>query len=259
MWKVASHRVKEWLKYQKQSKTKYYLHSPFVFEFHTKVLEANFLGLNNIEAQRKNYLANKFAVVIEDKGAKSGVYTTSVSYLAKNASTPHYYGKILHAWIKQHNPHYIIELGTSLGFGTAYMAAAKPDLDIVTIDASAAVQSYAMQLHADLGFKNITYVNDNFDSALPNLLLDMPRIDFVYIDGNHTEEATLRYFDLLKPNCNENSVLVFDDIYWSEGMTNAWNKIKADQSVSLTIDLYRMGWVFFRKEKIAKENFVLRY
>jgi hypothetical protein len=106
---------------------------------------------------------------------------------------------------------------------------------------------------------NIKYINDTFDVALPKVLAEIPRLDFAYIDGNHTEEATLKYFHLLKEKCDENSVLVFDDIYWSEGMTRAWDNIKADKSVTLTIDLYRMGWVFFRKGKLAKEDFILRY
>lgn len=259
MWKTASHRIKEWLKYQRQSKTKYYLHSPFVFHFYTEVMEKESDELKSIEKFRESYLVNNSPIVIEDKGAKGGVYTSSIHHLTKNASTPYKYGKVIFEWIKQQNYFYVIELGTSLGFGTAFIAKARPSMDIVTIDASRAVQAEAERLHRALGITNVTYVNNDFDSALPKVLSDFPRLDFAYIDGNHTEEATWHYFNLLKAKCHENSVLVFDDIYWSEGMTKAWNKIKADDSVTLTIDLYRMGWVFFRKEKLAKEDFVLRY
>jgi predicted O-methyltransferase YrrM len=259
MWKTASHRIKEWLKYQKQSKTKYYLHSPFVFNFYTQIMEAEPDRLDEIENFRRSFLMNKSSIIIDDKGAKNDIYTTSVSYLTKNASTPYKYGKVIYEWLKQNHSFYVIELGTSLGFGTAFMANVRPDMDIITIEASAAVQVEAERLHRSLGLNNIKYINDTFDVALPKVLAEIPRLDFAYIDGNHTEEATLKYFHLLKEKCDENSVLVFDDIYWSEGMTRAWDNIKADKSVTLTIDLYRMGWVFFRKGKLAKEDFILRY
>ena len=81
----------------------------------------------------------------------------------------------------------------------------------------------------------------------------------VYIDGNHTYEATLRYFNLLLPQCTANTVLIFDDIYWSKAMTDAWTTIKQNEKVRLTIDVFQLGFVFFRTERLAKEDFVLRY
>ena len=96
-----------------------------------------------------------------------------------------------------------------------YKRQAKPGIELTTIDASASVQNYAKTYHQALGLKNITYINAQFDDALPKLLNDFPRLDVVYIDGNHTYEATLRYFNLLLPKCTANTVLIFDDIYWS--------------------------------------------
>jgi hypothetical protein len=40
-------------------------------------------------------------------------------------------------------------------------------------------------------------------------------------------------------------------------MTEAWQTIKAHPKVSVTIDTYQWGMVFFRKEQ-AKEHFTIR-
>jgi predicted O-methyltransferase YrrM len=82
-------------------------------------------------------------------------------------------------------------------------------------------------------------------------------LDMLFIDGNHSYDATMRYFEMCKPYLHNQSLIVFDDIYWSKGMTQAWKEIKADPIVTVSIDLFFIGLVFFRKEQV-KENFKLR-
>lgn len=260
MFDDLTHRTKQWLRYQKTARTKYYLHSPFVYSFYTKFIAASSsIETKEIELQFFKAKKDTTPLQIHDYGAIPGHFTKRVQDIAKRAAIEPRFGALMHRWLKQDSMYFVLELGTSLGFGTAYMASAKPDLEIYTIDAAAEVQAFAKSLHYKLGLKNITYIEGQFDHVLPPLLYDIPRIDFAYIDGNHTEEATLRYFEWLKPKLHEQSVVVFDDIYWSVGMTAAWEKIKLDDTVNLSIDLYRQGWVFFNKEKIAKEHFVLRF
>jgi predicted O-methyltransferase YrrM len=79
----------------------------------------------------------------------------------------------------------------------------------------------------------------------------------VFVDGNHQKEATLRYFKLCLPKVHENSLLIFDDIYWSRGMKEAWNEIKAHPEVTVTVDLFWIGLVYFRKGQV-KEDFVIK-
>ncbi|MBL7800647.1 MAG: class I SAM-dependent methyltransferase [Chitinophagales bacterium] len=260
MFETFSHRFKSWLWFQKSAQTRYYIHSPYVFAFYCKVLDEPFnaacLAIEDLWLQTK---ANDTPVQIEDFGAKKGNYTSSLSYLAKNVAIQPKYGKVLHHFLKFNEATYVLELGTSLGFGTAYMATAKPGIELTSIDASASVQNYAKTFHQSLGLKNINYINATFDDTLPKLLNDYPRLDVVYIDGNHTYEATLRYFHMLLPKCTANTVLIFDDIYWSKGMTDAWAAIKQNENVRLTIDVFQLGFVFFRTERLAKEDFILRY
>lgn len=260
MWRELRHRTKEWLSYQKEAKTKYYLHSPFVYNFYLNVLEAPFSEMQKqIDRYHEGFKQDKTLLTINDFGAVSGTYKKRVCDIAKSAATDAKYGKILGQWIAQSDSYFVVELGTSLGISSAYMAIAKPDLDITTFEGSDELIIRAKTLHQELQLKNISYINGNIDKTLSDFIKQTPRVDFAFIDANHTEEATLRYFNTIKQKVNENSVIVLDDIYWSEGMTRAWDTIKKDSDVTLTIDLYRQGWVFFHKQKLSKENFKLRF
>jgi predicted O-methyltransferase YrrM len=110
-----------------------------------------------------------------------------------------------------------------------------------------------------IGLHNIEQVIGNFDSTLASVLQKNKSLDFVFIDGNHRFEPTIRYFNMMKPNLHEYSVVVFDDIHWSKEMEQAWAAIKNDDSVTLTIDLFFIGLVFFRKEQKEKQHFIVQF
>jgi predicted O-methyltransferase YrrM len=87
----------------------------------------------------------------------------------------------------------------------------------------------------------------------------MSRIDLAFIDGNHRKEPTLRYFETILPKTHEGSCIVFDDIHWSSEMEEAWELIRKDERVKLSIDLFFIGIVFFRTEFREKQHFSIRY
>jgi predicted O-methyltransferase YrrM len=88
-------------------------------------------------------------------------------------------------------------------------------------------------------------------------LNSLPKLDLVFFDGNHQKVPTLDYFHHCLTKAHENSIFIFDDIHWSSEMDEAWQQIQGHEQVSLTIDLFQFGLVFFRKG-IAKQHFTLR-
>ena len=138
------------------------------------------------------------------------------------------------------------------------MSKAFTKANIVTVEGCPNTYAFAKKLIENAGAKNIETINASFDAAFKTTLTNK-KFDTVYIDGNHTYEATLNYFNLLLKQVDENSVLIFDDIYWTPQMTTAWEEIKKHPSVTITIDLYKIGLVFFRKESKQKQHFFLRY
>lgn len=82
-------------------------------------------------------------------------------------------------------------------------------------------------------------------------------LDFVVI---HESAAARINHDLtqLWPQLHVDSVLVIEGVYRNADMKRLWQSLKAKPDVSVTIDLFRVGLVFFRLGQ-AKEHFRIRY
>ncbi|MFN8286460.1 MAG: class I SAM-dependent methyltransferase [Chitinophagales bacterium] len=253
------YRLVKFIEYRFKAKTKYYLHSPFIFRFYLDILEGkDDEALLNIKQLRENWSKDSSELALEDFGT-GNTNTRSVAEIINYVAVRHKYGKVLYRMVKNIKPSDILEIGTSLGLSSAYMALGHPEATLNTLEGSPALSNKAQQLHNELRCSHTTFVTGNFDSRLPETLKNFDKLDLVFFDGNHTKEATLSYFLQCLPKAHADTVFVFDDIYWSEGMTEAWEEIKQHQAVKLTIDIYQFGIVFFKKEKLAKEHFMLQY
>lgn len=240
------------------------MHSPFVFEFITKVMN-DFTGYpdyDTIEALRKKLLADPAAITVEDLGAgssKTRSSTRKVASIAKNAAKPAKYGQLMYRMVRHYGAKRILEMGSSLGLTTSYLGAADPEARVITMEGAPAVAALARKHFSALGLANIELVEGNFDNTLPAVLEMMPEIDFAFIDGNHRQEPTERYFNQLLPHIHNDTLLVFDDIHWSREMEAAWKHIVAHEAVTCDIDLFYIGIVSFRKEFKEKQGFTVRF
>jgi predicted O-methyltransferase YrrM len=253
----------DYLKHRLRSKTRHGTHSPFVYRLADEVIYdfSNKSDYNNIESQRKKLLNDRSEIEVTDLGAGSHLNKNrkkSVKQIAKNALKSPRLAQLIYRLAKDNNPDQILELGTCLGLTTAYLAKAVPTAEVISIEGCPQTAAVAAQNFKDLHLENIELQVGNFDTILPGLTESKAKLDFVYIDGNHRKDATLNYFKLCLPKVHENSILIFDDIYWSEGMKEAWEEIKQHPDVRITIDLFWIGLVFFRSGQ-AKEHFKLRY
>ena len=241
------------------------IHSPFVFEFVQQVLITKYQNeaVEAIEMLRRQLKQNQTAIQIDDFGAGSRVVkqnTRSIATIAHSSLKPRKYSSLLARMVAFYKPATIIELGTSLGITTAYMAAANPDATVYTIEGAPAIAAIARQNFETLGISNLQSVVGNFDEVLPGLLQKINRsIDFAFIDGNHRLQPTLAYFNELLQCANENTIMILDDIHWSEEMEQAWFEIQNNATVTATIDLFFIGIVVFRKSFKTKQHFTIRY
>lgn len=241
------------------------IHSPFVFSFVNDVLNDDrfFYCYGQIEQLRQQLLTDETRIEVTDAGAGSRIFKDaerSVSRIASSSLKPAKFAKLLFRIANYFQPHYILELGTSLGITTAYLASANPQSQVFTIEGSAAVAAIAQKNFGQLGLQNIHLHQGNFDDVLlPILKNNFTRLDLVFIDGNHRKEPTIRYFEQMLPYIHDTSILIFDDIHWSSEMEEAWHYIKNNEQVTLAIDLFFIGIVFFRKEQKEKQHFVIRF
>ena len=240
------------------------VHSPFVFDFIKNVLndKKEKECYKEIESIRSFLLKNKSSIEVEDFGAGSGVIksnTRRVDKIAASSLKPKKYAQLLHRIVNFYKPANIIELGTSFGITTAYLAKGNIESTVTSFEGSDSIADLAQKNFNELSINNIELIRGDFGKTLPVFFKKSPVIDFAFIDGNHRKIPTLDYFTQLLQFSGENTILVFDDIHWSAEMESAWEEIKIHSSVTLSIDLFFIGLVFFKKDFKVKQDFIIQF
>jgi len=240
------------------------VHSPFVFEFIKFVMndKKHYDIYKEAEGLRTELLRNEAVIEVEDFGAGSSVIKTNkrkIKDIAASSLKPKKYSRLLFRMIQYYHAQQAVELGTSFGISTAYLASAQNRPTVTTMEGSPAIAKIAQHNFDQLELNNIELIPGNFDQTVPVLLAASPKIDFVFLDGNHRKAPTLRYFTELLGAAHENTVMVFDDIHWSREMEEAWEELKQHESVTLSIDLFFIGIIFFRKDFKVKQHFTIRF
>jgi predicted O-methyltransferase YrrM len=251
------------------------IHSPFVFEFITSVLNdrSRYKEYDEVEKIRRKFRSEERTILFNDCGAGSrrnrqGETITSpgrkrsgmvrIKDIARYSAVNKKFGQLLFRIVRYFKPATILELGTSLGISTMYLAMANRDTTVISIEADRNLAEIARLSVLNAGLQNVEVINDSFENALPPLIERLGNKLFVFIDGNHEKSPTLQYFNQLLVKSGSGMIMAVDDIHWSPGMGEAWQEIKSDHRVKITMDLFFMGLAFFNRG-VQKQNFVIRY
>lgn len=240
------------------------IHSPFVFDFVTNVLidRRHFYAYDSIETLRKRLLQDKKILEVEDFGAGSALRSTnkrSIAAIATNAAKNEKLSKLLFRVVQYYKPNIILELGTSLGISSAYMAAANLEAAVITLEGAPEIAKAAKENHDCLGLTNTRVLTGSFDDILPGVLQQLETVDLAFIDGNHRFAPTVHYFEKIVSKSTSDSILILDDIHWSKEMEDAWTAIKQHEAVRATIDLFFIGIVFLRPDFKTPQHFAIRF
>ena len=259
------HNILSYLRWQAQARDRqgHRVHSPFLYSLITnnlhQTLKADWVA--NVERYRHQLLTDRSSVSVTDYGTGSrfsGNSKRRVCDIARHSSTSPRDGRLLCNLATAMQCHNILELGTNLGLGTLYLAHSGSCEQVVTIEGCPNLSAIATNGFKQLNVSNITLINGEFSEALPKALQMLPTIDFLFIDGNHNGNATMAYFAKCLPFAGNDSVFVIDDIHKDAGMEQAWNQIVENEKVTLSLDLFTMGILFFRSQ-LSKQNICLRY
>lgn len=255
------HYIKEYIKFKFTAKHHkgHGVHSPFVFSLIEDVLNEKhpFYAFKSIESARTNLLSDHSVIYVNDHGTGSS-RDRKISEIARQCLKSKREVQMLFRLACQMQPNNILELGTSLGITTLYLSSARPSANIYTIEGCPNIANIANQVFRNEKANNITSIVGNIDTELPKVLSKIERLDMVFFDANHTKEATLNYFYKCLEKANDNTIFIFDDIYWSEGMTEAWKEIYENPAVTYSIDLFHLGIIFFKKEW-KKSHFKIKF
>ena len=253
------------IKFLFHSTNRYSIHSPFVYDLIERVIRNRFPVENSdsIENLRDELLHSRESIIKIDYGSRAREgkplsYNVKIRALVLKSVSSRRQAGLLYKLAVFMKARSILEFGTSLGLTSAYLGLAAKPGHVITLEGSPAVAAIAHQNLYRAGIDNVKVVEGRFDDMLDDILSQLNRLDLVFLDGDHRKEATLHYFNKCLPLIHNESVVVIHDIHNSVGMEEAWQSIRANDNVVVTIDLFKMGLVFFRKE-LSKQDFALRY
>ncbi len=262
--KLLFWRIKHFFLFLSKSKSKYGIHSPFVYEFITKVLPAKkTVEGQKIDELRRNLFISKEILQIEDFGAGyQGVANSkiekTVSQVVKSSARSRNEGEFLMRLVSFYKFENLLELGTNLGFSGLYQQKGMvSNAQFTTIEGSESLANFAKQLFENQGFSPKIIVSPFLDFLKELKTNENNLYDYVLMDGHHQKEPTLNYVKLIKPYLKPNAFVLIDDINWTEEMYNCWVELIKDEDFTVSIELYQTGILIYKKNQV-KEHFVLR-
>lgn len=260
----------QYLMHALRAQSRYQVHSPRVYALIEQVFrhpQPDPICLP-IEQLRARLLRDHRSVWMQDYGAGSQAHQhqrpgrvrqETVSSIARRAAKPPVLAWMLFQLCRTLKPAMVVELGTSLGLTTAYLAKAAPQASIITVEGAGAIAQQAQQHFHQLGLDHIQLLHGTFSEAIPNILSHLSSPFLLFVDGDHRYESTIAYVRAFLPFLHEGSCIVVDDIHWSREMVQAWKILCTDDRVNLSIDLFFMGLLFQDAGRFQPEHFRLRY
>jgi len=258
-------QIKAFIKYIKVAKYKkgHRIHPPFAFDLvrHIFYDKHPYYHFEKIDYIRERLLNNNEVLTVNDFGTGSKKFNNNirkVKDIIKYNATPQIQGELISRLISEFKPDNIIELGTSLGIGTLYLAMPNSHAKVYTIEGCTNISTIAAKTFEMAAVKNVQQMVGSFESQLPIIIDAVEKVDMVYFDGHHDYKATLNYFDLCLRKASNSALFIFDDIHWSEGMDKAWNEIIKNERVSISFDLFRFGIAIIDKD-VLKQHYVVSW
>ncbi|NND07622.1 MAG: class I SAM-dependent methyltransferase [Saprospiraceae bacterium] len=254
-------KIRSLWKYYRQARTRYDVHSPYLSDLVESVIRNRKHApiFDSIEAQRKMFLRDQELIRKQPFGAGSHAFErplVKVSKVAEMSLAPRCHGMLYHHLASMLRPRNVLELGTSLGISTAYLFSGWPHANLVSLEGDEnLVSRAAASLQTLFSEQRPKIVLGAFSQNLPWVLAELRELDLVLIDGDHRYQATLDYYQQIKPYLSKHAIVVIHDIHWSAGMSKAWSELQKDKEVKLSVDLYKMGLLCRSEALTVKQSY----
>jgi len=251
-----------YIKFILKSTNQHGVHSPFVYNFITKGIYKPKINtqISYFKKYRKVLLKNREYITVKDFGAGSRIFNSNkrrIKDIAKVAGTSVTKATLLIKIANYFKPATILEIGTSLGLGTICFAISNPTCEIITLEGCTKTSKIAQLNLKKFNYRNISFNIGKFETTLPKIISANNSFDIIFFDGNHQLNPMLTYFNLCLKSISNNSLFIIDDIHLNQDMEKFWEQVITHKSVSVSIDLFYYGILFFRKEQ-PKQHFIIR-
>lgn len=247
----AFYRLKTFLRFSFLAGNKYSIHSPFLYQFYTYLQENKNIVASEVKKIRKLIKKHYCFYVAVTKNSNLASTIKKISINKKEAI-------LLSLITKKVNPCLILELGTGFGTSAVFLAKFAPLAKIITVDIDDSRINFAKSLFNYMAINNVHIKNCLFEDYLNEIHNSNFLFDLIFIDGDHRGCQLIKYVDLMLKLVHENLVVVIHDIYWSNDMTKAWEKLIQLPQVTLSVDFFNFGLLFFNS-KIFKQHHRLKF
>ena len=217
------------LKYLWQRKSEYSIHSPFVYDFMKKVLYDR--GSN-----RDYDLMLRISRLLDGK-----------KYPTRRRRKE---GRLLYRLVRYLEPETVLTFGQLSALNTSALALGNLQTKVYLEQSSDFLETLN-----SMGVVNVSLIrhDGNEEEQFERL-----NTGFVFYALDDFGDDTWNNLEDGFGTVDEETVLVFEGIHHSRHTEAAWEAIKANEDVTVTMDLYCIGIVFFR-EGIEKQDFMLKY
>lgn len=221
--------IGSYLRYLLQRKSKFSIHSPFVYEFMTKV--------------------------VNDSGSNRDYDTLwRISRLLDGKNYPNRrrrkQGRLLYRMVRYFEPETVLTFGKLSALDTSALALGNLQTKVYLEQSSDFLETLN-----SMGVVNVNLIRHDSNEEEQYERLNT---GFVYYSLDDFGEDSWNNLEDGFAEVDEDLVLVFEGIHHSRHTEAAWEAIKASEGVSISMDLYCVGLVFFR-DGIEKQDFVLKY
>ncbi len=251
------HKIRQFLRFYGGAVTKYQLHSPIVASVAKALIQDRrwYYAFQDVEAIRRKMQRSGVQVNFTDFGAGQASGTVALRQIVRQSASSRRQGRRLFRLANWLQPTSILELGSSVGISTMYLASAARNARFTTLEGCADCAAIARANLEMLGLQQVDVRSGEFNTTLVPALADLVPVDLVYLDGNHRRAPTLAYFELCLAAAQPNTVFVFDDVYWSAEMTAAWQEIQNHARVTTTVDFFDLSLAFITPDFREKQHF----
>ncbi len=251
------HKIRQFLRFYGGAVTKYQLHSPIVASVARALIQDRrwYYAFQDVEVIRRKMRRSDVQLHFTDFGAGQASGQRSLQQIVRRSASSRRQGQRLFRLANWLQPQSMLELGSSVGISTMYLASAARTARFITLEGCADCAAIARANLDILGLKNVEVRSGEFDTTLRPALTELAPVDLVYLDGNHRQAPTLAYFELCLAAAQPTTVFVFDDVYWSPEMTAAWQEIQNHARVTTTVDFFDLSLAFITPDFREKQHF----
>ena len=236
------------------------VHSPFVFNLITKVIEerCGYYSFNEIELLRKQLLFRNEYITYPDRRNKGKMRRRRIGEIVKREAIRPKHGALLFRLANYFKSKHILQLGPTMGLSTLYLTSYATDVRCIALESVPEFAAIAEQDYQKGARNPIDLRVGSYRQLLPKALEEMEQLDFVFFNTLYEPEDNLWLFNECIKHVHDGTLFVFEGIKENRKMRQLWHDVCLHPDVTVTLDLYSLGIIVFHK-KLHKKDYIVYF